>query len=221
MGTAVGPISCLRPIRAIRPPSVRVGSSREPSRTRAVPKLIYSAITSLDGYVSGSDGDFDWAAPDEEVHSFINDLQRPVGTYVYGRRMYEVMQAWETLGQDPQEPAYIADFADLWRATDKVVYSTTLGSVATPRTRLASRFDADDIRRLKDETDRDLTIGGPGLAAEALRGGVVDECQLFVVPTVVGGGIPFFPADLRLRLELTDERRFAGGMVFLRYAVRP
>ncbi len=184
-------------------------------------KLIYSAIASLDGYIADRDGNFDWAAPDDEVHAFINDLQRPVGTYLYGRRMYEVMRAWETMGQEPGLPAYLVDFAELWRAADKVVYSRTLESVSTSRTRLESRFDPDAIRELKERSGHDLTIGGPGLAASALRNGLVDECQLFVVPTVVGGGTAFFPADVRLRLELVDERRFAGGIVFLRYSRVP
>jgi len=183
-------------------------------------RLIYSAITSLDGYVEDPDGRFDWAAPDEEVHRFVNELERPVGTYLYGRRMYDTMHYWETAHTEPGQPAYALDFAALWQAADKVVYSTTLAEPTTERTRIEREFDPDGVRRLKANAARDLTVGGPELAALAFRAGLVDELQLFVNPVVVGGGKPALPDGVHLELELTDHRRFAGGVVFLRYDVR-
>ncbi|MEO8475862.1 MAG: dihydrofolate reductase family protein [Actinomycetota bacterium] len=183
-------------------------------------KLIYAAITSLDGYVADADGSFDWAAPDEEVHAFVNELERSIGTHLFGRRMYEVLSAWESddiLAGD--QPPVIHDYAAIWRATDKVVYSTTLESVSSARTRIERTFDPDEIRRLKASADRDLSIGGPGLAAQALRAGLVDECHLIVVPAVVGGGTRTLPDDVRLTLELLDERRFANGTVHLHYRI--
>jgi dihydrofolate reductase len=179
-------------------------------------KLVYSAIASLDGYVEDEDGGFDWAEPDEEVHTFVNDLQRPVGTYLYGRRLYEVMVAWETMPLGGQ-PAYIADFAEVWRAADKIVYSSTLGAARSARTRIERDFDAAAVRALKASAGGDLTVGGPALAAQAFRAGLVDEVQLFVAPVVVGGGKQSLPDGVRLTLELGDERRFDNGMVFLRY----
>jgi dihydrofolate reductase len=182
-------------------------------------KLIYSAITSLDGYVADEDGNFDWAAPDEEVHAFVNDLERPVGTYLYGRRMYEVMVYWETAsGRAGQTPA-VQDFAELWQAADKVVYSTTLASVTSARTRIERTFDPERIRQLKAGAERDISVGGPGLAAQAIKGALVDELHLFVVPVVVGGGTRALPDDARLALELLAERRFANGTVHLHYRV--
>lgn len=183
-------------------------------------KLIYSAIASLDGYVADEQGDFDWAAPDEEVHTFFNDLERPVGTYLYGRRMYEVMTYWETAHSLIDQPSFILDFAQLWQAADKVVYSTTLGTVSTARTRIERDFDPEAVRRMKAAAGRDLTVGGPDLAAQALRAGLVDECRLFVAPIVVGGGKQSLPNDVRLDLELLDQRRFGNGMVYLRYRTR-
>jgi len=177
-------------------------------------KLIYSAITSLDGYVADEDGVFDWAAPDEEVHAYVNDLERPIGTYLYGRRMYEVMQFWATTDDDAP---VMADYAAIWRAADKVVYSTTLTTVSTDRTRLEPAFDPDAVRALKATDARDLSIGGPHLAAEAMRAGLVDEINLFLHPIVVGGGNPALPDHLRVPLELLDERRFASGVVHLHY----
>ena len=177
-------------------------------------KLLYSAITSLDGYVADEDGVFDWAAPDEEVHAYVNDLERPVGTYLYGRRMYEVMQFWATTDDDAP---VMADYAAIWRAADKVVYSTTLTTVSTDRTRLEPAFDPDAVRALKATAARDLSIGGPHLAAEAMRAGLVDEINLFLHPIVVGGGNPALPDHLRMPLELVDERRFASGVVHLHY----
>lgn len=179
-------------------------------------KLIYSAIASLDGYVADVDGNFDWAEPDEEVHSLVNDLARPVGTYLYGRRMYEVMVSWETLPLEDQPP-YIRDWAELWRAADKIVYSRTLEDVSSERTRIERDFDPETIRRMKAERERDLTVGGPELASHALRAGLVDECQLFVAPAIVGGGQRSLPDDVRLDLELVVERRFDNGVVYLRY----
>jgi dihydrofolate reductase len=179
-------------------------------------KLIYSAISSLDGYVADRDGDFDWAAPDEEVHAFVNDLERGVGTHLFGRRMYEVMVAWETMSLADQ-PDVMRDFAELWRAADKVVYSTTLESVSSARTRLERDFDPDAVRRMKATSERDISVGGPGLAAHAIRAGLVDELHLFLTPIVVGGGTRSLPDDVRVRLELLDERRFGNGVVHLHY----
>ena len=181
-------------------------------------KLIYSAITSLDGYVADEDGAFDWSAPDEEVHAFVNDLERPVGIHLYGRRMYEVMVAWESMDTRDQPPI-MRDYAEIWRAADKIVYSTTLESVASARTRLERDFDPEAVRRLKGEAGADIGVGGPGLAARTIRAGLVDECQLFVSPVVVGGGTRALPDGVRLGLELLDERRFGNGVVWLRYRV--
>jgi dihydrofolate reductase len=177
-------------------------------------KLIYSAIASLDGYVADADGNFDWAAPNEEVHAFVNDLERPLGTYLYGRRMYEVMVVWETLADEA--PA-MRDFAEIWRAADKVVYSRTLEAPASARTRIERDFDAEAIRRMKAAAGRDLSVGGPELAAEAIEAGLVDEIQLFLTPVLVGGGKRALPDDVRVGLELLDERRFGNGVVYLRY----
>jgi len=184
-----------------------------------VAKLIYSSIASLDGFVADTNGNFDWAAPDEEVHSFVNELERTVGTYLYGRRMYEVMLYWETAHTLSDQPAFIQDFAAIWQAADKIVYSRTLGSVSSARTRLERDFDADAMRRLKATAERDISVGGPTLAAEAIKARLVDEFHLFVVPTVVGGGTRSLPSEVRLDLALRDERRFGNGTVYLRYAV--
>jgi dihydrofolate reductase len=183
-------------------------------------KLIYSAITSLDGYVADEDGNFDWAAPDEEVHAFVNDLERQVGTYLYGRRMYEVMLAWETMHELPDQPPVARDFTEIWRAADKVVFSKTLGAVSSARTRIERGFDPEAVRQMKVSAERDITVGGPNLAAEALRAGLVDECHLFVTPVVVGGGNPAFPDGVRLQLELLDERHFDNGVAHLHYRAR-
>jgi len=182
-------------------------------------KLIYSAIASLDGYVADKDGKFGWAEPDEEVHSFLNDLSRPVGTYLFGRRMYEVLVAWENLSLADQPP-YIRDFAEIWRAADKIVYSKTLETVSSARTRLEREFDPDAVHQLKADAERDLAVGGPELAAHAFRAGLVDEVHLHVAPMIVGGGIAALPDDVRLKLELLDERRFGNGMVHLRHRTR-
>ncbi len=183
-------------------------------------KLIYSAITSLDGYIEDADGSFDWAVPDDEVHGFINDLERPVGTHLYGRRMYETMVGWETDPTLGDQSPFMRDFAQIWQAADKVVYSKTLAAVSTRRTRIERDFDPHAVRQMKASAGRDLTVGGPALAAHALRAGLVDECHLFVAPIVVGGGKPSLPDGVRLELELLDERRFRSGMVYLRYRTR-
>jgi dihydrofolate reductase len=182
-------------------------------------KLLYSMIASLDGYVADEHGDFSWAEPDEEVHRFVNDLERPVGTYLFGRRMYEVMAVWDDPAALADEPAYVREFGEVWRAADKIVYSTTLADVRTGKTRVERGFDPDAVRRLKAAAEHDIAIGGPELAGQALRAGLVDELGLIVVPHVAGGGKPWLPAGVRLRLESLDERRFAGGMVYLRYRV--
>lgn len=181
--------------------------------TYAVARLIYSSLCSLDLFVADAGGGWDWAVPDAEVHAFVNDLERPLGTYLYGRRMYEVMAAWETL--DDPAPA-MRDFASIWRAADKVVYSRTLRSVTTSRTRLERSFSADAVRALKESSSRDLGIGGPGLAAEAIRAGLVDEWHFIVFPVLVGAGKAALPS-VRVDLSLVDERRFGNGAVFLRY----
>jgi dihydrofolate reductase len=179
-------------------------------------KLIYFSITSLDGYVADEDGKFDWGEPDEEVHTFINDLTRPVGIYLYGRRMYEVVVAWEKL-DFADAPPFAQDFAQIWQAADKIVYSKTLDTVSTAQTRLERDFDPDAIRHMKASVASDLTVAGPNLAAHAFKAGLVDECQLFLAPVLVGGGNRSLPNRVRLSLELVDQRRFGNGMVFLRY----
>ncbi|MHC6592237.1 dihydrofolate reductase family protein [Arthrobacter sp. C152] len=183
-------------------------------------QLIYSGLASIDGYTADKDGNFDWAAPDEEVHAFINDLERGVGTALYGRRMYEVMSVWETM-DTADEPPVIQDYAGIWRAADKVVYSNSLGSVATDRTRLERQFLPDAVRELKAATEGSISIGGPTLAARALMAGLVDECRIFVTPAVVGGGLRLFPDGFDARFDLLEERRFAAsGVVYLRYGAR-
>jgi len=183
-------------------------------------KLIYSAITSLDGYIADRDGNFGWAKPDEEVHSFVNDLERPVGTYLYGRRMYEVMVAWETADTFADHPPFVRDYAEIWQATDKIVYSKRLETVSSARTRLEREFDSDAVRQLKASAGRDITVGGPNLAAQAIKAELVDEVHLLVSPIVVGGGNPALPDDVRVELELLDERRFANGVVHVHYRIR-
>ncbi|HVQ86985.1 MAG TPA: dihydrofolate reductase family protein [Actinomycetes bacterium] len=183
-------------------------------------KLIYSSIASLDGYISDDNGDFDWAAPDEEVHSFVNDLERPIGTYLYGRRMYEVMRYWATAPTTDDQPSFLRDFAQIWQAADKIVYSTTLTTTPSERTRIEPVFDSRTVRKLKDSAVSDLSVGGPELAAHAMRAGLVDECSLIVAPIVVGRGKPWLPSNVLLRLELLDERRFSTGMVYLHYRIR-
>ena len=180
-------------------------------------KLIYSAIASLDGYVEDEQGNFDWAAPDEEVHAFVNELERPVGTYLLGRRMYETMRYWETAHALADRRPVSLDFARIWQAADKIVYSTTLQTPDTARTRLERDFDPGQVRKVKEAAGRDLTVGGARLAAQAIAAGLVDEYQLFVVPAVVGGGTRALPDQVRLNLALAEERRFGSGTVYLRY----
>jgi dihydrofolate reductase len=183
-------------------------------------RLIYLALASLDGYIEDPDGNFDWAAPDEEVHRFINELERAAGTGLYGRRMYETMSVWDSDDFLDGAPPHISEYAEIWRAADKIVYSKTLQAVSTRRTRLEREFDPEAVRQLKAAAERDLSIGGPALAARAFHAGLIDECHLFLAPVSVGGGKPALPQGLRLELELLDQRRFAGGMVYLRYRVR-
>jgi dihydrofolate reductase len=180
-------------------------------------KLIYSAIASADGYVEDAAGNFGWAAPDEEVLRFVNELEQPIGTYLYGRGMYETMRYWETARPVPGQPAAVQEFTSIWQAAEKIVFSTTLPSVPEARTRIERDFDPGMIRRLKSAAQRDLTVGGANLAAHALRAGLVDELQLFLVPAVVGGGKRALPDGVRSDLELLDMRRFANGAIYLRY----
>jgi dihydrofolate reductase len=183
-------------------------------------RLIYSAIASLDGYIADEDGNFDWAVPDEDVHAFINDLDRPLGTYLYGRRMYETMVGWETDPTLAEQSPLMRDFAEIWQAADKIVYSRTLEAVSTARTRIERDFDPEAVLRMKASAVRDMIVGGADLAAQAFRAGLVDECHLFVAHIVVGGGKRSLPDDVRVKLELLDERRFGSGMVYLHYRTR-
>jgi dihydrofolate reductase len=180
-------------------------------------KLSYSAIGSLDGYVEDASGKFEWAAPDEEVHAFVNELERPIGTYLYGRRMYETMVFWETVDPDGDWPAVAREFAAIWQAAEKVVYSRTLETVSSARTRIERELDPDAIERMKQSSGSGISIGGAELAGQAIAAGLVDELQLLLVPVLVGGGKRALPNDVRARLELLDERRFQSGAVFLRY----
>jgi dihydrofolate reductase len=183
-------------------------------------KLIYSAITSLDGYVTDENGNFDWAVPDEEVHTFVNNLERSVGTYLYGRRIYEVMVVWETDHTLADQSPVMRDFAEIWQAADKIVYSKTLETVSTARTRIERDFDPEAVRQIQARAGPDISVGGADLAAQAIKAGLVDEWHLFVAPIVVGGGKHSLPNDVRLQLELLDERRFGNGMVHLHYRTR-
>jgi dihydrofolate reductase len=183
-------------------------------------KLIYVANVSLDGYIEDAHGSFEWTEPSDEVFTFITDLVRPVGTYLYGRRMYETMAVWETQPALAAQSELSADFANLWQAADKIVYSTTQHEVSTAKTRLEHRFDPDSVRDMKTSTASDLTVGGPTLAAHAFNAGLVDECQLFVHPVLIGEGKPSFPSDGRIQLDLLEEHRFANGVVNLRYCIK-
>ena len=180
-------------------------------------KLIYAAATSLDLYVADENGNFDWAEPDEEVHTFINDLMRPIGTHLYGRRMYDVLKVWESDDWMVGAPPYISDYAAIWRAAHKIVYSRTLDEISTARTRIEREFHPDAVRRLKETSEHDLSVGGPELAAEALRAGLVDEIHLFLNPIIVGGGNAALPDGVRVPLELVEERRLGTGVAYLRY----
>jgi dihydrofolate reductase len=180
-------------------------------------KLIFSLITSVDGYIEDKDGDIRWGAPDDEVASFVNDLEQTVGTYLYGRRMYETMVFWETAQLDADDPPSVRDFKELWQAADKVVYSRSLEAVSSAKTRIERDFDPGVIQALKSSEERDISVSGANLAAQALKAGIVDECQLYVTPVVLGGGKPALPSDVRVDFELVDERRFRSGVVFLHY----
>jgi dihydrofolate reductase len=180
-------------------------------------KLIYTAITSLDGYIEDADGNFDWAAPDEDVHRFVNDLERPIGTYLYGRRMYEVMVYWETAHTRADQPRFVHDYAQIWQVADKVVYSKGLETVSSARTRIERDFNPEAIRQIKGQAGRDISVGGPDLAGQAIKAGLVDEYNLFVTPILVGGGKQALPNNVRLKLELLDQRRFGSGVVHLHY----
>jgi dihydrofolate reductase len=184
-----------------------------------VAKLIYSALASLDGYVEDKRGNFEWAAPDEEVHAFVNGIERPIGTYLYGRRMYETMVYWETVSTSGDQSAVARDFAEIWQAAEKIVYSRTLQTLSSARTRIERDFDPAAIRQLVESSARDITIGGAELAGEAIAAGLVDECHLFLSPIVVGGGKRALPEDVHVQLELLDEHRFRSGVVHLRYGV--
>jgi dihydrofolate reductase len=175
--------------------------------------LTYLAIASIDGYVEDEQGKFHWAAPDEEVHAFVNDLARPWGTHLYGRRMYETMVWWET----GDHAAVYRDYAEIWRAAEKVVFSRTLHTVSSERTRIEREFDAATVRRLKESSRSDISIGGAELAGQAVAEGLVDECHLFLGPVLVGGGKRALPAGVHAELELLDERRFRSGVVYLHY----
>jgi dihydrofolate reductase len=183
-------------------------------------KLIYGAIMSLDGYIEDRDGNFDWAMPDQEVHAFVNDLERTRGTYLYGRRMYETMAGWETDPTLAEQSPVMRNFAEIWQAADKIVYSTTLETASTARTRIEQGFDPEAVRQFKASAERDVSVAGPALAAHAFAAGLVDECHVFTTPIVVGGGKRALPDGVRLELELLDERRFGNGMVYLRYRTR-
>ena len=179
--------------------------------------LIYSTNTTLDGYIEDETGKFDWSEPDEEVHRFINELISSTGTHLYGRRLYEVMSVWETWDEIPGQPPYIVDFARIWQAAEKIVYSTTLETTSTANTRIEREFDPEAVRQIKQSASSDVLVGGAALAADALRGGLVDEIHLFVGPILVGGGKKALPDGFRQRLELADEHRFGNGTVYLRY----
>jgi dihydrofolate reductase len=183
-------------------------------------KLIYSVLASLDGYIADEDGNFDWAEPDEQVHAHVNDLERTVGTFLLGRRMYEMLAVWDDADSFADQRPVMRDFARIWQAADKIVYSTTLEPVSTARTRLERAFDPEAVRQLKASADRDIVLGGPGLAGHAFRAGLVDECHLYLMPVVVGGGTQAIPDKVRLELELLDEHRFDGGVVYLHYRAK-
>jgi dihydrofolate reductase len=180
--------------------------------------LVYTALTSLDGYIEDAEGGFAWAEPDEEVHRFANDLERQYGTCLYGRRMYEVMSVWEE-EQPPGAPDHVHEFGEIWRSADKVVYSRTLEEPSTARTRIEREFDPEAVGRMKAEAGENLAIAGADLAANAFRAGLVDEVNLLLTPVIVGGGKRALPDDVRLDLELVDERRFGNGVVYLRHRV--
>lgn len=184
-------------------------------------KLIYIANTSLDGYIEDPHGSFDWGVPSEDLHRLFNDLERPIGTYLYGRRLYETMVHWDSPVAVDNQPLYIRDFAAIWRGAEKIVYSTTLKAASTDRTRIECEFDANTVRAMKTAETRDMTVGGASLAGQAIRAGLVDELSLVVWPRILGGGKPALPADVPMKLDLLDERRFSDGVVYLKYRTAP
>ncbi len=183
-------------------------------------KLIYAAMTSLDGFIEDREGSFNWAMPDDDVHSYVNNLERGIGTYLYGRRLYQTMKVWEQIYGQPDEIKVMRDYAAIWHGTDKVVFSATLEAVDTARTRLERSFDPEAIRALKAESEEDISIGGADLAADALRAGLVDEIHMFLSPILVGGGKPMLPENYATRLELLGQQAFDNGVVHLHYAVK-
>lgn len=182
-------------------------------------KMIYSAMTSLDGYVADEDGNFEWAELDEEVLAYINERERQNGTYLFGRKVYETMSVWETPDVIPMTGVAL-EYVPIWQAAEKIVYSTTLQTVSTAKTRIERKFDADAVRELKERATRNIGVGGPGLAAHAIRAGLVDEFHLLIAPVVAGSGNPYLPGNVALKLELLDERRFGNGLVYLQYRVK-
>ena len=182
--------------------------------------LIYTTNASLDGFIEDRDGRFDWTPPDEEYFRFISNLVRTAGTYLYGRRLYEAMMVWETDPNLAAESPLMREFAEIWQAANKIVYSRTLETVSTRKTQLERSFDAEAVRQLKGAVEKDILIGGAELAAQAFRFGLIDECHLFLIPIIVGGGKPFLPDNVRLELDLLEERRFGSGVVFLRYRTK-
>jgi dihydrofolate reductase len=184
-----------------------------------VGRLLYLAIMSLDGYVADDQGRYDWARPDDEVFGFVNDLERPVGTHLYGRRLYQEMVGWETIDTGAGQSPLMLDFARIWQAAGKVVYSRSLEAVSTARTRIERNFDPEAVRQMKARADRDITVGGATLAGEAIKAGLVDEYHLVISPVVVGGGLRALPGQVRVQLELLDERRFGNGVVHLHYRI--
>ena len=183
-------------------------------------KLIYAAFTSLDGYVADETGNFDWAELDEEVHAFINSRERQIGTYLFGRKMYETVAVWETPEVIPHPTAGMLEFAPIWQAAEKIVYSTTLQTVSTAKTRLERTFEPDVVRQLKAGATREVAVGGPTLAAHAIRAGLVDEYHLLIAPIIAGSGNPYLPGKVAVKLALLDERRFDNGLVYVRYRAK-
>ncbi len=183
-------------------------------------KLIYFTPTSLDGFIAGETDSMDWSVPDEEISAFINDVHRPIGTYLYGRKEYETMAVWETPDAIPGLTPAMMDFSRIWQAAVKIVYSKSLETVSTPNTRLEREFEPQAVRDLKAQLPHDISVAGPNLAAQAIRAGLVDEYHLLVVPMMLGGGKPVLPGSVRVKLDLLDERRVGYGWVYLRYHIR-
>ena len=184
-------------------------------------KLIYAVNTSVDGFMEDQDGNFGWTEPNDEVFKFITDLMRPIGTHLLGRRMYETMMVWETDPKFAAESSLKRDFAEVWQAANKIVFSTTLENLPTRKTQLMRSFEPETIRQLKANSEHDILIEGPEIASHAFRAGLIDECHLFILPVVVGGGKSAIPNNLRLNLELLEEQHFGNGTVYLRYRIKP